>query len=109
MAIIDMVEWQPTSNDIFAWRFPHDNLSTGTQLVVRESQEAVFFSKGQILGKFGPGKHTLTTENLPILRNLFGIPFGGKNPFTAEVWFVNKAAPLTIDWKTTPMRFMDPD
>lgn len=109
MAIIDMVEWQPSSNDIFAWRFPQDNLSTGTQLVVRESQEAVFFSKGQILGKFGPGKHTLTTENLPLLRNLFGIPFGGKNPFTAEVWFVNKAAPLTIDWKTSPMRFMDPD
>jgi len=61
------------------------------------------------MGKFGPGKHTLSTENLPILRNLFGLPFGKKNPFTAEVWFVNKAAPLTIDWKTTTMRFMDPD
>lgn len=109
MAIIDVVEWQPQSNDIFAWRFPEENLSTATQLIVRESQEAVFFSKGQILGKFGAGKHTLSTENLPILRNLFGIPFGKKNPFTAEVWFVNKAAPLTIDWKTTTMRFMDPD
>ncbi|MCF0242115.1 MAG: SPFH domain-containing protein [Treponema sp.] len=109
MAFIDMVEWKPQSNDIFAWRFPESNLSTATQLIVRESQEAVFFSKGQILGKFGPGKHKLTTENLPLLRNLFGIPFGGKNPFTAEVWFVNKAAPLTIDWKTTSMRFMDPD
>ena len=109
MAIIDCVEWQPQSNDIFAWKFPHENLSTATQLIVRESQEAVFFSKGQILGKFGAGKHTLSTENLPILRNLFGIPFGKKNPFTAEVWFVNKAAPLTIDWKTTTMRFMDPD
>ncbi len=109
MAFIDVVDWQPSSNDIFAWRFPHDNLSTATQLIVRESQEAVFFSKGQILGKFGPGKHTLSTENLPLLRNLFGIPFGGKNPFTAEVWFVNKTAPLTIDWHTTSMRFMDPD
>lgn len=109
MALIDVVEWQPQSNDIFAWRFPHENLSTATQLIVRESQEAVFFSKGQILGKFGPGKHTLSTENLPLLRNLFGLPFGKKNPFTAEVWFVNKAAPLTIDWKTTTMRFMDPD
>lgn len=109
MAIIDLVEWQPQSNDIFAYRFPHDNLSTGTQLIVRESQEAVFFSKGQILGKFGAGKHTLTTENLPILRSLFGIPFGGKNPFTAEVWFVNKTAPLTIDWQTESMRILDPD
>ena len=109
MKFIDLVEWQPQSNDIFAWRFPEENLSTATQLIVRESQEAVFFSKGQILGKFGPGKHTLSTENLPILSKLFGLPFGGKNPFTAEVWFVNKAAPLTIDWKTTSMRIMDAD
>ncbi len=109
MAFIDMVEWQPTDSEVYAWKFPHNNLSTFTQLIVRESQEAVFFSKGQILGKFGPGKHTLTTENLPLLRSLYGIPFGSKNPFTAEVWFVNKLMPLTIDWKTTPMRFMDPD
>lgn len=109
MAFIDCVEWQPQSNDIFAWRYPEENLTTATQLIVRESQEAVFFSKGQILGKFGPGKHTLSTENLPILHNLFGLPFGKKNPFTAEVWFVNKAAPLTIDWTTNPVRIMDAD
>ncbi len=109
MAFIDCVEWQPQSNDIFAWRYPEQNLTTATQLIVRESQEAVFFSKGQIVGKFGPGKHTLSTENLPILHNLFGIPFGKKNPFTAEVWFVNKAAPLTIDWTTSPVRIMDAD
>lgn len=107
MAIIDVVEWSPQSNDIFAWRYPQSNLSTATQLIVRESQEAVFFSKGQILGKFGPGKHQLTTENLPILRNLYGIPFGGRNPFFAEVWFVNKTMPLNIEWRTTPMRYMD--
>lgn len=109
MTFIDVVEWNSDSSEIFAWKFPHTNLSTATQLIVHESQEAVFFSKGQILGKFGPGKHKLTTENLPLLRSLFGIPFGGKNPFTAEVWFVNRTAPLTIDWKTTTMRFMDPD
>lgn len=109
MALIDVVEWNPQDNSVFAYRFPHSNLSTATQLIVHESQEAVFFSKGQILGKFGPGKHALTTENLPLLRNLYGIPFGGKNPFVAEVWFVNKTAPLNIDWQTTTMRFMDPD
>jgi membrane protease subunit (stomatin/prohibitin family) len=43
------------------------------------------------------------------LRNLFGIPFGGKNPFTAEIWFVNKTAPLTIDWRTDTMRFRNPE
>ncbi len=108
MAIIDAVKWDSQSNDIYAWKFPETNLSTATQLIVNESQEAVFFSKGEIIGKYGPGKHTLSTENLPILRKLYGIPFGGVNPFTAEIWFVNKVQPLTIDWQTTSMRFMDP-
>lgn len=109
MAIIDLVSWAPGSEPIYAWRFPHDNLSTYTQLIVAESQEAVLFSKGRIVGKFGPGKHTLNTENLPVLRSLFGIPFGGKNPFTAEVWFVNKLLPLNLEWSTDNMRYHDPD
>jgi membrane protease subunit (stomatin/prohibitin family) len=112
MALIDLVEWNDATNDVFAWKFGQNdknNLSTFTQLIVRESQEAILFSKGQILGKFGPGKHTLNTENLPLLRNLFGIPFGGKNPFMAEVWFVNKTSPLTINWRTDTMRFRDPE
>jgi membrane protease subunit (stomatin/prohibitin family) len=112
MAFIDVVEWNDARNDVFAWKFgqnKNNNLSTFTQLIVRESQEAVLFAKGQLLGKFGPGKHTLNTENLPFLRNFFGIPFGGKNPFTAEIWFVNKTAPLTIDWETDTMRYRDPE
>ncbi len=110
MAIIDLVRWAPQGNQtIYAYRFPETNLSTYTQLVVQESQEAVLFSKGQIVGKFGPGKHTLSTENLPILRSLFGIPFGGKNPFTAEVWFVNKLQPYNIDWAIDRMAIHDAD
>ena len=109
MAIIDVVSWNAESNDIFAWRFPHHNLSTFTQLIVYESQEAILFSKGKILGRFGPGKYTLSTENLPILRNLYGFPFGGKNPFFAEVWFVNKVMPLTINWRISAFRYHDPD
>lgn len=107
MALIDMVKWD-TSNDVFAWKYPEQNLSTFTQLIVHETQEAVLFSKGQLLQKFGPGKHTLNTENIPLLRNLFGIPFGGKNPFTAEVWFVNRASPLNLPWRTDSMRYKDP-
>ena len=105
MAQIDVVSWDDSSSGssgygpVFAWKYRSSkdqkdhsmDLSTFTQLVVRESQEAVLFTKGQLLGKFGPGKHTLNTENLPLLRNLFGLPFGGKNPFFAEVWFVNKS------------------
>jgi len=112
MAVIDFVEWNDAKNDVFAWKFgdnKNNNLSTFTQLLVRESQEAVLFSSGKLLGKFEAGRHTLNTENLPLLRNIFGIPFGGKNPFTAEVWFVNKAVPLTIDWRTDTMRFRDPE
>jgi membrane protease subunit (stomatin/prohibitin family) len=138
MSFIDVVRWDWASdggrdasgNPVYAWRFreqspkasrfrlsdrhPNEpltgtNLSTRTQLIVSESQEAVLFSKGKLLGKFGPGKHTLNTENLPLLRNLFGLPFGGNNPFTAEVWFVNKATPLNIDWATDAMMYHDPD
>lgn len=110
MAIIDLVQWTPQSGEtIYAWRFPHMNLSTFTQLIVHESQEAILFSKGQILQKFGPGKHTLSTENIPLLRSLFGLPFGGKNPFTAEVWFVNKTTPFNIDWQTSNMSIHDVD
>jgi len=110
MAIIDLVRWAPQGNKtIFAYRFPETNLSTYTQLIVQESQEAVLFSKGQIVGRFGPGKHTLSTENLPVLRNLYGLPFGGKNPFTAEIWFVNKLQPYNIDWATDNMSIHDAD
>lgn len=110
MAIIDLVRWAPDEGKtIFAWRFPETNLSTYTQLIVAESQEAVLFSKGRMVGKFGPGKHTLNTENLPVLRELFGIPFGGKNPFTAEVWFVNKLQPCNIDWHAGNIPIHDAD
>ncbi len=101
MAIIDVVKWDG-SPDIFAWKFPEENLTTFTQLIVNESQEAVFFHKGAIIAVFGPGKHVLSTENIPILEKLYGIPFGGKNPFTAEVWFVNKVKVLDIKWGTNP-------
>lgn len=106
MAIIDFVRWEG-DNKTFAWKFPNNNLSTATKLHVAESQEAVLFSKGQIIQKFGPGTHHLNTENIPILRNLFGIPFGGKNPFTAEVWFVNKLMTVNIDWCTNGMKIRD--
>ncbi len=118
MAVIDVVRWAPQGDKtIYAWKFRERNrasndglnLSTYTQLIVQESQEAILFSKGQIIGKFGPGKHTLNTENLPLLRRLYGLPFGGKNPFTAEVWFVNKLQPYNIEWEIDRMDIHDVD
>ena len=110
MAVIDLVKWDPQGSEtLFAYKFPATNLSTYTQLLVQETQEAILFSKGRIVGKFGPGKYTLNTENLPILRNLFGLPFGQKNPFTAEVWFVNRILTFNIDWKIDRMDIHDAD
>lgn len=110
MAFIDCASWRPNSNEfVFAYRYPETNLSTYTQLIVHESQEAFLFSKGQLMGKFGAGKHTLDTENLPLLRKFFGIPFGGKNPFTAEIWIVNKLFPANLNWSVKNMPVHDAD
>ncbi len=110
MAIIDCLIWQPQGSEIiYAYHYPENNLSTYTQLIVQESQVALLFSKGQLMGKFGPGKVTLDTENLPILRRLYGFPFGGKNPFTAEVWFVNLVETFNIPWRIGQLSIHDPD
>lgn len=110
MAIIDCVSWSPQGSEvIYAYKFPQDNLSTYTQLIVNESQVALLFSKGELMGKFGPGKHTLDTENLPILRKLYGFPFGGKNPFMAQVWFVNLIETRNIPWSLRQLPIHDPD
>jgi len=97
------------SPDVFAWRFPETALGTWTQLVVNESQEAILFKGGQAYDTFGPGRHTLSTENIPILNRFINLPFGGRSPFTAEVWFINKQHSLDIKWGTpTPIQLKDP-
>jgi len=93
----------------FVWKHPDAELGTWTQLIVNESQEAVLFKGGQALDLFGPGRHTLETANIPILRSLVKIPFGGQSPFAAEVWYVNKVNTLDIKWGTpTPIQLQDP-
>lgn len=99
MPIIDLVKWDGSPN-LLAWKFPSDELSTWTQLIVNESQEAYLVRGGVYDGPFLGGRHTLTTENIPLIRNLIGIPFGGKSPFSAEVWYVNKVTNLDIKWGT---------
>jgi membrane protease subunit (stomatin/prohibitin family) len=108
MAVIDVVKYNGP-NRVFAWKFPSEELSTWTQLIVAESQEAVFFKGGQALDVFGPGRHTLSTGNIPFLNSIIKLPFGGHSPFTAEVWFVNKAHSLDIKWGTpTSIQLQDP-
>jgi len=106
---IDVVEWRPENKDVIAYHFPRNDLTTYTQLIVNESQEAVLLKDGAVMAKFGPGRHTLDTRNLPILNQVYGVPFGGKNPFTAEVWFVNKLDFKSVDFQTEMFRYHDPD
>lgn len=83
-------------------------LSTWTQLIVNESQEAVLYRQGAFDGPFGPGRHVLSTENLPIVSKLLHLPFG-RSPFTAEVWFINRAMALDVKWGTRePIKLTDP-
>jgi hypothetical protein len=99
MAVVDFVKWNGNPS-ILAWKFPSEDLSTWTQLIVNETQEAYVVKEGVYQGPFGAGRHTLSTENIPLLRELMKLPFGGNSPFTAEVWFVNKAIPLDLKWGT---------
>nr|WP_052170929.1 SPFH domain-containing protein [Massilia sp. JS1662] len=108
MAIIDRVKWDGTA-DVLAWKYPSEELSTWTQLIVNESQEAFLVRGGVYEGPFGAGRHTLSTENIPLLRELMGLPFGGASPFSAEVWFVDKLTRLDIRWGTPdPIQLQDP-
>lgn len=108
MAIIEVVKYNGGPNEL-VWKYPNEELGTWTQLIVNQTQEALLVKGGRMLSLFGPGRHTLTTENIPILRDLLKIPFGGRSPFTAEVWFINKACHLDVRWGTpSPVQLQDP-
>jgi membrane protease subunit (stomatin/prohibitin family) len=107
MALIDVVEWKNKKDEVI-YRFPVGAVSLGAQLIVAENQEAVFFREGQALDSFGPGRHTLKTGNIPILEKIINIPFGGKSPFPAEIYFVNKTEIPNLKWGTkSPMQIME--
>ena len=108
MAIVEVVKYNG-SPDIFAWKYPSEELGTWTQLIVNESQEAILFKGGKALDVFQSGRHTLETANIPILNKLINLPFGGRSPFTAEVWYINKVSSLDIKWGTSsPVQLQDP-
>ncbi len=109
MAILDRLKFDASDNDILVWKHPSESLRLGSQLIVNESQDAVFFRGGQALDVFGPGAHTLSSGNIPLIARLINLPFGGKTPFTAEVWFVNRTVRMGLKWGTrTPIPVLDP-
>ncbi len=108
MAIVEVIKYNGKPN-VMAWKYPCEELGTWTQIIVNETQEAVFVKEGKVLDILGPGRHTLSTENIPILSKLINLPFGGKSPFTAEVWYINKIYSLDVKWGTAPaIQIQDP-
>jgi len=108
MALLDVVQWDNKPGEVI-FKFEEGAIALGSQLIVKEGQEAIFFKNGQALDSYGPGRHTLSTGNVPLLEKLVNLPFGGKTPFPAEVYFINKTEIPNMKWGTKqPMQLMDP-
>ena len=111
MAILDLIEHPDEYADEIVHREPESGsgeFRLGSQFVVRESQRAVFLRDGKALDVFGPGRHTLSTNNIPLLTGLLGIPFGGNSPFRAEVYFVSMREFTDMKWGTPqPLVYRD--
>ena len=97
-------------NDVFVWKHPIEDFNLGSQLIVHESQEAIFFLNGQALDLFGPGRYTLDTQNLPVLKKIYDLPTNKQNPFHAEVYFINQTVQMGIKWGTPDrIKFIEPE
>ena len=108
MQFIDRLKWDNPGTNL-VWKYPKEDLTTLTQLIVNESQSAILFKDGQAFDIFRAGRHTLSTANIPLLNKLVNLPFDGKTPFAAEVWYVNHAIPLNLKFGTaTPLQLEDP-
>jgi excisionase family DNA binding protein len=101
--IFDVVEYPKEMTDEIVHRFPETgvaDLRIGSQIIVREAQNVVFMRDGRALDVFGPGRHTITTANIPLLVNLVGKAFGDRTPFTAEVFYVSMREFADRKWGT---------
>lgn len=108
MNMTDIIKYEG-DNSTFVWKYPKEDFNTTTQLIVHESQEAVLFVNGQALDLFGPGRHTLETQNIPLLSRIINLPTDGKTPFHCEVYFINKSEQMAIRWGTdSKVQYMDP-
>ncbi|TAL15684.1 SPFH domain-containing protein [bacterium] len=111
LVFLEVLEWFDNSGKTVAHRIPEKGsgeIKFGAQLTVRESQAAVFYSEGTACDALGPGRHTLTTKNLPVLNKMLAIPWGMRSPFRAEAYFVNLKDFVNLGWGTRdPVAFRD--
>ena len=106
--IIDIIKYEG-DNTTFVWKYPIEDFNTGTQLIVHESQEAIFFMNGQALDLFGPGRYTLETQNIPLLSKIANLPTDGKTAFHCEIYFINKTEQMAIKWGTdSKVQYIEP-
>ena len=110
---MDVIQYQDPTGQTMVSRWPANGTAPirfGSQLIVEESQQAVFFRDGKALDTFGPGRHTLQTQNVPVLASVLSIPFGGQSPFQAAVFFVSTKTFMDLKWGTKePVIFRDHD
>ena len=105
MANIAQIIKYEGDNNTFIWKHPCEDFNSLTQLIVHESQEAIFFMNGQALDLFGPGRYTLETQNIPLLARATG----GQSPFHCEVYFINKTEQMSIKWGTdSKVQYIEP-
>lgn len=96
-------------NDVFVWKHPIEDFNLGSQLIVHESQEAIFFKDGRALDLFGAGRYTLATQNLPLLQEIYRLPTNADTVFHSEVYFINMVTQMGIKWGTdSKVRLFDP-
>ncbi len=106
--IVSVIKYEG-NNDIFVWKHPIEDFNLGSQLIVHESQEAIFFKDGRALDLFGAGRYTLATQNLPILESLYKLPTNTDEVFHSEVYFINMTTQMGIKWGTdNKVRLFDP-
>jgi len=110
--LIEIIDWTDDSRDTLSYRWPDEDkeIKNGAQLIVRESQVAQFVYLGQFGDTFGPGKHTLTTDNIPVLATIKGWKYGFNTPFKADVYYVTTRLFTGNKWGTSnPVMMRDND
>ncbi|MBO5206267.1 MAG: SPFH domain-containing protein [Clostridia bacterium] len=106
--IADIIKYEGNNNTLI-WKHPCEDFNSLTQLIVHESQEAIFFMNGQALDLFGAGRYTLETQNIPLIGKVLNRATGDKSPFHCEVYFINKTEQMSIKWGTdSKVQYIEP-